>query len=56
MVYDGSGGEVARLVDEHLAAGSYRVHWDATGYPSGVYRYRIVSGRWSAEGTMVLLK
>jgi hypothetical protein len=56
VVYDGAGRAVARLVDEHLGSGSYRVNWDASGFPSGTYRYRLVSGTWSAEGTMVLRK
>jgi len=55
-VYDESGREVARLVDEYLGVGRYRVVWDASGYASGVYRYRLTSGPWSAAGEMVLRK
>ncbi|HVZ41909.1 MAG TPA: hypothetical protein VHI13_21690 [Candidatus Kapabacteria bacterium] len=56
IVYDAAGHAVATLVHGHLAAGRYGVQWNAGGYPSGVYRYRIVSGTWSEEGSMVLMK
>lgn len=56
VVYDESGKEVARLLDEHLPAGRYRVMWDASGHASGVYRYRITSGTWSGAGEMILRK
>lgn len=55
-VYDNAGRLVATVVDAWLAAGNYRVRWDAPTAPSGVYRYRITSGSWTAEGTMVLSK
>ncbi len=40
-VYDLLGREVAVLLDAHKAPGSYSVTWDATGFPSGVYYYRM---------------
>jgi hypothetical protein len=55
-IYDGSGRRVATLVDAPLPAGNYLFRWDATGFPSGIYRYRVTSGEWSADGSVVLLK
>lgn len=43
-IYDLLGREVATLVRDKLAPGTYRREWDATGYPSGVYFYRLQAG------------
>ena len=40
-IYDVLGREVATLVNEVRPAGVYTVRWDASGYPSGVYIYRL---------------
>lgn len=40
-LYDAIGREIAHLVNQQLAPGSYKVDWDASNYPSGVYYYRI---------------
>jgi hypothetical protein len=40
-VFDILGRETAILVDEVRPAGVYTVRWDASGYPSGVYVYRL---------------
>ncbi len=40
-VYDVLGREIASLVDEVRPAGTYTVHWDGRGAPSGVYYYRL---------------
>lgn len=47
IVYDILGKEVTTLANEKLNAGIYEVNWpatteDASGYPSGVYFYRMV--------------
>jgi len=34
------GREIASLVSEELAEGSYSKHWNASAMPSGVYFYR----------------
>jgi hypothetical protein len=40
-IYDALGREVATLVNQSLAPGSYEVEWDASNYPSGVYYYQL---------------
>jgi hypothetical protein len=40
-LYDVLGREVATLVSEQLHAGEYPVTWEAVGFPSGVYFYRL---------------
>lgn len=55
-VYNSLGEPVAKLVDQPLQPGRYAVTWDATGFPSGLYYYRLQSGHWSKMNTMILKK
>jgi len=50
------GEEVATLVLEKLAAGSYKYRWDASGLASGIYLYRLESGGFTETKKMILLK
>jgi hypothetical protein len=56
VVYDVLGQEVAVLVNERRAAGSYQDTFDGSGQPSGVYFYRMVAGSFVASGRMMLVK
>jgi hypothetical protein len=61
QVFDILGREVATLVDERQAAGSYTVTWsgrDMRNIPvtSGVYFYRLESGAYTKTNKMVLVK
>ncbi len=55
-VFDALGREVATLVDKAREPGEYRVNWDANGFPSGVYFYRIQAGTFVSVRKMVLLR
>jgi len=58
-VYNILGEEVATLVSENLAAGSYKYVWDSrsAGMASGIYLYRLQSGEgFSQTRKLVLLK
>ena len=56
IIYNALGKEVATLVNEKLSAGSYEVDWDASGYPSGVYFYKLTAGDFNETKKMILLK
>ena len=55
-VYDPLGRELVLLVDEEKTPGSYSVRFDARGFASGVYLYRLEAGSFSMVRKMVLLK
>jgi len=40
-IYNILGQEVATLVSEKLPAGNYKVEWDASGFTSGIYFYKL---------------
>jgi len=50
------GEEVATLVSGQQDAGTHAIQWDATGYPSGVYFYRLSTGQLVETKKLVLLK
>ena len=56
IVYDILGRKVATLVNEKLSAGSYTVNWDASGYPSGIYFYRLEVKEFTDVKKMLLIK
>lgn len=55
-VYDILGSEVATLVNETKAAGTYEVEFNASQLPSGVYIYRMQAGSYMASKKMLLVK
>jgi len=55
-IYNVLGHEVAALVSEKQNPGSYKVEFDGTNLPSGIYYYKITSGKYSAIKRMVLIK
>jgi hypothetical protein len=56
QVYDTAGRLVATLAEGWREAGEYKVTFDGSGLPSGVYVYRLQAGGKVASGKMVLLK
>ena len=55
-VYDILGKEVATLVNKDLNSGSYEYTFDAAGFTSGVYFYRLEAGDFSEIKKMMLIK
>jgi hypothetical protein len=55
-VYDLLGREVAVLVDEKKAPGSYEVKFDGSRLASGVYFYRMQAGDFVQTRRLLLLK
>lgn len=56
IVYDILGKEVATLVNKDLNSGSYEYTFDAAGFTSGVYFYRLEAGDFSEVKKMLLIK
>ncbi len=56
VVYDLLGRQVAVLVDEKKAPGSYEVKFDGRNLASGIYVYRLTAGSFVGSKTMVLMK
>jgi len=55
-VYDVLGNEVAILVNEEKASGSYEVNFKASNLSSGVYLYKIQTGSFIETKKMILMK
>jgi hypothetical protein len=56
VIYDVLGNEVAELVNEDLAVGSYEVVFDAQRVASGTYYCRLSAGSYIAIRSMLLMK
>jgi hypothetical protein len=50
------GQKVAILVSEKQEAGKYQVHWNGSGFPSGIYYYRIKAASFEDVKKMILIK
>jgi hypothetical protein len=55
-VYDLLGREVATLVNETKAAGSYEARFDASRLASGLYLYKLQAGSYTETKKMMLVK
>ncbi|MGE5680952.1 MAG: T9SS type A sorting domain-containing protein [Bacillota bacterium] len=55
-VYDVLGKEVATLVNEERKAGNYKVQFNASSLPSGIYLCRMSAGKYSVTKKVALLK
>ena len=50
------GQKIETLLDKKQKTGSYKVQWDASGFASGVYYYRLKAGDFVKVRKMLLLK
>jgi len=55
-VFDILGKEITTLVNEEKPAGEYKVQFNATNLPTGVYFYRINSGNYTETKKLIVLK
>ncbi|MGC8654791.1 MAG: T9SS type A sorting domain-containing protein, partial [Candidatus Kryptoniota bacterium] len=55
-VFDALGREVATLLSEELPPGMYSQQWNAQGFPSGVYFYRLQAGSFTDTKKLILIK
>ncbi|HOI28498.1 MAG TPA: T9SS type A sorting domain-containing protein [Melioribacteraceae bacterium] len=56
IVYDILGREVSLLLDSELETGNHEIDFDGSKYSSGVYFYKILSGKYSKMMKMILMK
>jgi len=56
VVYDVVGREVEVLVNEFLEAGNFKTGWNAAGYSSGIYFYRMETSSFVQVKKMILMK
>ncbi|HHJ51734.1 MAG TPA: T9SS type A sorting domain-containing protein, partial [Caldithrix abyssi] len=55
-VYDALGKKITTLVDKYLPAGQYTFKWNAGQLSSGIYFYRLQTGKLSQVKRMLLVK
>jgi len=55
-VFNIVGQRVTTLVDGQLGAGEHTVTWDASGFASGIYFYRLTAGDFTQTRKMLLMK
>lgn len=55
-VFDTQGREIEILVNEEMSAGTHNVSWNASGFASGVYLYRLEAKDYSEIRKMILIK
>lgn len=55
-VYDILGNELKTIVNKVHSPGNYKINFDASGLPSGVYFYRLQAGEFVSSRKMILMK
>jgi hypothetical protein len=55
-IYNLTGQKMTTLVHEKQNAGTHQVEWDASGFASGIYYYRIETGEFVDVKKMILIR
>jgi hypothetical protein len=55
-IFDVLGNEIINLVNDYKSAGTYEIKFDANNLSSGIYFYRIISGKYLETKKMLLLR
>ena len=55
-IYNILGKKITTLISEELIAGNHTTEWDASKLSSGIYYYRIKTGKFQEFKRMILLK
>jgi hypothetical protein len=55
-IYNSLGQKAAELISKDMNAGVYTTEWNASGFASGVYYYRIAAGDFVRTKKLILLK
>lgn len=56
IIYDINGRQLQSIPLGRRSPGSYNYHFNGSGFPSGVYYYKLISGEFSDTKKMVILK
>jgi len=56
VIYDIGGRIVETIVNRELSAGTYKADWNASGYSSGVYFYKLESSGFTDTKKMMIIK
>ena len=56
VIYNLLGQQVISLLNDNKSTGNYSITWDASGYPSGIYFAKLISGEKDETIKMVLMK
>jgi photosystem II stability/assembly factor-like uncharacterized protein len=56
VIYDINGRLIRSVPLGRRSSGSYKYHFDGSGFPSGVYYYKLILGEFSDTKKMVILK
>ena len=55
-IYNHIGQRVGILINHSQQQGSHQVTWDASGFPAGLYFYKLQAGEQYATGKMIVVK
>lgn len=55
-IYDILGRVVTTLINKDFLPGTHKIQWNAQGYASGIYYYRIEAGKYSDTKKLLLVK
>ncbi len=55
-IYNTLGQEVAQLLSQQMSVGTYTAEWNATGFASGIYYYRLETGSFVETKKLVFLR
>jgi len=56
IIYDVLGNEIMKYVEDQQAAGYHKINFDASGFISGIYFYRLQAGDFAETKKMILMK
>ncbi|MCC6866802.1 MAG: T9SS type A sorting domain-containing protein [Ignavibacteria bacterium] len=55
-IFDINGREVETIVNQNMHAGTYNADWNASGFSSGVYFYKLITDDFVETKKMILIK
>jgi gluconolactonase len=55
-IFNELGNKIEDLVNKYMPSGNYNVNFNASGYASGIYYYKLASSNFTSTGKMVYLK